>query len=104
LVSVNGVFFTTCLRLQTKKECRAKARAGQPGAAATVRAGLQLGQFSAAGGAAPSGATLDVDYVGLGKRTCKSMKQDENEQNHKKKLMLVVGQKPYGKSQFKWKT
>jgi hypothetical protein len=34
---------------------------GQPGAAATVRAGLQLGQLSATGGAAASGASLDVD-------------------------------------------
>jgi len=30
---------------------------------ATVRAGLQSGQFPAAGGAAPSGASLDVDDV-----------------------------------------
>ena len=36
---------------------------GQPGAAATVRAGLQPGQLPAAGGAAPSGASLDVDDV-----------------------------------------
>jgi len=34
---------------------------GQPGAAATVRAGLQFGQFPAAGGAAPSSASLDID-------------------------------------------
>src|ERR1019366_7654210 len=34
---------------------------GQPGAAATVRAGLQPGQLSAAGGAAASGASLDID-------------------------------------------
>src|SRR5271163_2762860 len=34
---------------------------GQPGAAATVRAGLQPGQLSAAGGAAASGASLDVN-------------------------------------------
>src|SRR5271154_5888015 len=36
---------------------------GQPGAAATVRAGLQPGQLPAAGGAPPSGASLDVDNV-----------------------------------------
>src|ERR1700678_3169234 len=36
---------------------------GQPGAAATVRAGLQSGQFSAAGGIAPVSASLDVDDV-----------------------------------------
>ncbi len=36
---------------------------GQPGAAATVRAGLQPGQLPAAGGAAPSSASLDVDDV-----------------------------------------
>src|SRR5208337_1398995 len=34
---------------------------GQPGAATTVRAGLQSGELSAAGGAAASGASLDVD-------------------------------------------
>ncbi len=34
---------------------------GQTGAAATVRAGLQPGQLSAASGAAPSGAALDVN-------------------------------------------
>src|SRR5271170_2083037 len=34
---------------------------GQSGAAATVRAGLQSGQLSAAVGAAPVGASLDVD-------------------------------------------
>ena len=34
---------------------------GQPGAAATVRAGLQPGQLPAAGGAAQSGASLDID-------------------------------------------
>jgi hypothetical protein len=36
---------------------------GQPGAAATVRVGLQLGQLPAAGGVAPGGAALDVDDV-----------------------------------------
>src|SRR5664279_4502172 len=36
---------------------------GQSGAAATIRAGLQSGQLSAAGGAAPSGASLDIDDV-----------------------------------------
>src|SRR5271170_40183 len=36
---------------------------GQPGAAATVRVGLQSGQLPAAGGAAPSGASLDIDDV-----------------------------------------
>src|ERR1039457_455754 len=36
---------------------------GQPGAAATVRAGLQPGQLSAAGGIAPSSASLDIDDV-----------------------------------------
>src|SRR5271155_310793 len=36
---------------------------GQPGAAATVSAGLQPGQLPAAGGAAPSGASLDGDDV-----------------------------------------
>src|SRR5271168_2217579 len=34
---------------------------GQPGAAAPVRAGLQPGQLPAAGGAAPIGASLDID-------------------------------------------
>ena len=34
---------------------------GQPGAAATVRAGLQPGQLPAAGGAAPGGPSLEVD-------------------------------------------
>ena len=34
---------------------------GQPGAAATVRSGLQSGQLSAAGSAAPVRAALDVD-------------------------------------------
>ena len=34
---------------------------GQSGAAATVRAGLQPGELSAAGGAAASGASLDTD-------------------------------------------
>jgi hypothetical protein len=34
---------------------------GQPGAATTVRSGLQPGQLSAAGGAAASSASLDVD-------------------------------------------
>jgi len=29
------------------------------------------------------------------------MKQDENEQNHQKRPVLVVGKKPYGKSQFR---
>jgi len=36
---------------------------GQSGAAAPVRAGLQFGQLPAAGGAAPSGASLDIDDV-----------------------------------------
>ena len=36
---------------------------GQSGAAATVRAGLQPEQFPASDGAAPSGASLDVDDV-----------------------------------------
>ena len=36
---------------------------GQSGAAAPVRAGLQFGQLPASGGAAPSGASLDVDDV-----------------------------------------
>src|SRR5271155_2120585 len=36
---------------------------GQPGAAATVRAGLQPGQLPAAGGAAKNGASLDIDDV-----------------------------------------
>jgi hypothetical protein len=36
---------------------------GQSSAAATVRAGLQPGQFSAAGGTAPVSASLDVDDV-----------------------------------------
>ena len=36
---------------------------GQPSAAATVRVGLQSGQLPAAGGAAASGASLDVDDV-----------------------------------------
>jgi hypothetical protein len=36
---------------------------GQPGKAATVRAGLQPGQFPAAGGVAPGGASRDVDDV-----------------------------------------
>ena len=36
---------------------------GQPGAAATVRAGLQPGQLPAAGGIAPGDASLDVDDV-----------------------------------------
>ena len=35
----------------------------QPSAAATVRVGLQSGQLPAAGGAAPSGASLDIDDV-----------------------------------------
>ena len=30
--------------------------------------------------------------------SCKSMKQDENDQNYKKESTLVVGKKPYGKS------
>src|SRR5271154_3415895 len=34
---------------------------GQSGAAATVRAGLQPGQFSATGGSAKNGASLDTD-------------------------------------------
>jgi hypothetical protein len=33
--------------------------------------------------------------------SCKSMKQDENDQNYKKESTLVVGKKPYGKSRFK---
>src|SRR5271155_777760 len=36
---------------------------GQSGAAATVRAGLQFGQLPATGGAAASGAALDIDDV-----------------------------------------
>src|ERR1017187_5273238 len=36
---------------------------GQPGAAATVRAGLQPGQLPAAGHVAPGGASLDIDDV-----------------------------------------
>src|SRR5271155_1028239 len=36
---------------------------GQSGAAAPVRAGLQPGQLPAAGGAAPIGASLDIDDV-----------------------------------------
>src|SRR5450759_4930992 len=36
---------------------------GQPGATATVRAGLQPGQLPAAGGIAQSSSTLDVDDV-----------------------------------------
>ena len=36
---------------------------GQSGAAAPVRAGLQFGQLLASGGAAPSGASLDIDDV-----------------------------------------
>src|SRR5664280_2461571 len=36
---------------------------GQPSAAATVRAGLQPGQLPAPGGAAASGASLDLDDV-----------------------------------------
>jgi hypothetical protein len=36
---------------------------GQPSAAATVRAGLQPGQFPASDGAAPSGASLDLDDI-----------------------------------------
>jgi hypothetical protein len=36
---------------------------GQPGEAATVRAGLQSGQLPTAGGAAASGASLDTDDV-----------------------------------------
>ena len=39
---------------------------GQSGAAATVRVGLQLGQLPAAGGAAPGGASPDVDDVAGG--------------------------------------
>jgi hypothetical protein len=30
------------------------------------------------------------------------MKQDENDENHKKKSTLVVGNKPNGKCQFTW--
>ena len=40
---------------------------------------------------------------GLEKMTCKPMKQDENEQNHKKEPTPVVGQKPNGKSRMKSK-
>ena len=36
---------------------------GQSGAAATVRAGLQFGKAPAAGGAAPSGTSLDIDDI-----------------------------------------
>jgi hypothetical protein len=36
---------------------------GQPGAAATVRVGVQPGQLPAASRVAPSGASLDVDDV-----------------------------------------
>jgi hypothetical protein len=38
---------------------------------------------------------------GLGKTTCKSMKQDENEQNYKKGPTPVVDKKPDGKYQNK---
>jgi hypothetical protein len=34
------------------------------------------------------------------KKTCKSMKQQENEQNYTKKPTPVVGKKPNGKSRF----
>lgn len=32
--------------------------------------------------------------------TCKTMKQDKNDQNHKKESTPVMGKKPSGKSQF----
>ncbi len=35
-----------------------------------------------------------------GKMNCKTMKQTENNQNHKKESTPVVGIKPYGKSQL----
>jgi hypothetical protein len=35
------------------------------------------------------------------KKTCKSMKQQENEQNYTKKPTPVVGKKPNGKSRLK---
>jgi hypothetical protein len=35
------------------------------------------------------------------KMSCKTMKQDENNQNYKKESPLVVGKKPNGKSRVK---
>jgi hypothetical protein len=54
---------------------------GQPGAAATVRVGLQPGQLPAAGSVAPGGASLDFDDAAgeidqdRGERSCAMARQ-----------------------------
>jgi phosphoketolase len=44
--------------------------------------------------------TLGKNRWRIEKMNCKTMKQTENDQNHKKQSTLVVGKKPYGKSRF----
>jgi hypothetical protein len=43
----------------------------------------------------------DKNQGRTGKKNCKNMKQDENDQNYKKESTPVVGKKPNGKSQPK---
>jgi len=52
-----------CLRSRDVDPLVLSRFCGQPGAAATVGAGLQPGELSASGGVAPVGASLDIDDV-----------------------------------------